>query len=110
MYSGNAGLSQYSFLGVGFWVVMVSGFAFALVYAVGPTRGKRAAQLWIRFCVALAVLGGAIDIAWAVFTGEWRSFMANYGAEPLVEMAVLAVLLLGIMWFLGIRYTEGLKD
>jgi hypothetical protein len=36
--------------------------------------------------------------------------MANYGVEPLIEMAVLAVLLLGIMWFLGIRYTEGLRD
>ncbi|MDR3686987.1 MAG: hypothetical protein P4L93_08540 [Coriobacteriia bacterium] len=110
MYFGNAGLSRYTFLGVGFWVVMVSGIAFTLVYAVGSTRGKRAARLWTNLCVALVVAGGAGDIAWAMATGEWRSFMGAIGPEPLIEMAMLAILFLGSMWFMAIRYTGGLKD
>jgi len=110
VYFGYAGLSRYTFLAVGFWVVMVSGFAFALVYAVGHTRGKRAARQWTSLCVALALLGGAADVAWAVLTGEWRLFVANYGYGPILEMVVLAALFLGTMWFMAIRYTEGLKD
>jgi len=110
MYFGYAGLSRYTFLAVGFWVVMVAGIAFALVFAVGPSRGKRAARLWTRMCVTLAGLGAVADVAWAVASGEWRSFAANYGFEPLIEMVVLAGLLLGTMWFMAIRYTEGLRD
>lgn len=110
MYFGYAGLARYSFLAIGFWVVMVSGVAFALVFAVGPTRGKRAARTWTDLCVALTLIGGVADIAWAVLSGEWRSFVANYGVGPIVEMLVLAALFLGTMWFMAIRYTEGLKD
>ena len=110
MYFGNGGLARYSFLGMGFWVVIIAGVAFALVYAVGATRGKRAAKLWTDACVAFVLLGGAADIAWAVARGEWRSFMATYGVEPLIEMAVLGALFLGTMWFMAIRYTGGLKD
>jgi hypothetical protein len=107
---GYAGLTRYSFLSAGFWVVMVAAFAFTLVFAVGLTRGKRAARLWVSLCVALVVLGGIAVMLWAVTTGEWRSFMLSYGAGPLFEMAMLAFLLLGILWFLAIRYTGGLKD
>jgi hypothetical protein len=110
VYFGYAGLARYTFLAVGFWVVMVGGIAFALVFAVGPTRGKRAARMWTDLCVLLTVLGAASDVAWAIASGEWRSFVANYGWGPLIEMAVLAVLFLGTMWFMAIRYTEGLKD
>ena len=110
MPAGASALSHYVFLGVGFWVVMVSGIAFTLVYAVGKMRGKRAAVLWTNLCVAMVVVGGIGDIAWAIAVGEWRSFMANIGPEPLIEMAVLALLFLGSMWFMAIRYTGGLKD
>jgi hypothetical protein len=50
---GYEGFARYSFLSLGFWVVMVAGIAFA---------------------------------------------------------PVLALLLLGTMWFVAIRYTDGLKD
>jgi len=110
VYFGYAGLPNYTFLAIGFWVVMVSGIAFALVFAVGPTRGKRAARMWTDLCVWLTVLGAVVDVAWALLSGEWRAFVANYGAGPLVEMTVLALLFLGTMWFMAIRYTEGLKD
>jgi hypothetical protein len=110
VYFGYAGLARYSFLGIGFWVVMVSGVAFALVYAVGSTRGKRAARLWTDLCVLLVVLGSVADLGWAVLTHELHSFLATYGWAPLVEMVVLAALFLGTMWFMAIRYTEGLED
>jgi drug/metabolite transporter (DMT)-like permease len=110
MYFGNAGLAHYTFLAIGFWVVLVSGIAFTLVYAVGSTRGKRAARLWTGLCVAIAVLGGIGDVVWAMAVGEWRPFMANFGAETLLEMGMLALLFLGSMWFMAIRYTGGLKD
>lgn len=110
MNAGNAGLANYTFLQVGFWVVLVDGIAFALVYAVGPTRGKRAARLWIDLCVALGGLGAVGAVVWAFASREWHPFMVRYGWEPLIEMVVLAALFLGTMWFMAIRYTEGLKD
>jgi len=108
--SGGALLSDFTFLGAGFWIVMVTAFAFVLVFAVGATRGKRAAHLWTNACVAGLIIGMAADIAWAVFSGEGRHFLDVFGAGPLVEMTVLAALLLGSMWFMAIRYTDGLKD
>ena len=110
MQFGYEGFSRYTFLSLGFWVVMVAGIAFALVYAVGPTRGKRAARMWTTWCVAFAVVGSALDVVWAIGTGEWRSFVAAYTLSPLLEMGVLALLFLGTMWFMAIRYTEGLDD
>jgi len=110
VYFGYTGLSRFTFLALGFWVVMVAGIAFALVYGVGSTRGKRAARMWTDSCVAFSVLGAAGVIAWAWVTGELPAFLATYGFDPLGEMAVLAVLFLSTMWFMAIRYTEGLKQ
>ena len=110
MYFGYEGMAHYTFLSVGFWVVMVVAVAFLLVYFVGSVRGKRAARMWTDICVVLAVLGSGVDILWALQSGEGRSFVAIYGFGPLGEMAVLALLLLATMWFMAIRYTEGLKD
>ena len=107
---GNVGMAHYTFLGIGFWLILVAGIAFALVYAVGPTRGKRAAKLWVRLCVAIAVIGVLADVGWAVIGGEMRRFISVYGAAPLLEMTVLALLFLGTMWLMAIRYTDGLKD
>jgi hypothetical protein len=107
---GYAGLARYTFLSLGFWVVLVAGIAFALVFAVGPTRGKRAARMWADACVTFVVLGAMADVIWALAIGEWHRFVAAYGYGPLAEMGVLALLFLGTMWFLAIRYTEGLKD
>jgi hypothetical protein len=108
--SGYAQLSRFSFIGAGFWIVMVVGAAFVLVYAVGASRGKRAARVWTDACVAGLLIGAAVDIAWAVFSGEGRRFLEAFGVGPLLEMSVLAALFLGTMWFMAIRYTDGLKD
>jgi len=107
---GNVGMAHYTFLGIGFWLVVVVAIAFALVYAVGPARGRRAARLWVRLCVAIAVIGALADVGWALISGELRRFVSAYGAVPLLEMAVLALLFLGTMWLMAIRYTDGLKD
>jgi hypothetical protein len=108
--SSYAALSQYTFIGAGFWIVMVIAVAFVLVYPVGAARGKRAAKAWTDACVTGLFIGAASDIAWAVASGEGRRFLEAYGASPLIEMAVLGALLLGTMWFMAIRYTDGLKD
>jgi hypothetical protein len=89
---------------------MVASIAFALVYAVGPTRGKLAARMWTDSCLVLAAIGSAVDLLWALESGEGRSFVALYGAEPLAGLVALALLLMGTMWWMAIRYTDGLKD
>jgi hypothetical protein len=110
VYFGYEGFSRYPFLALGFWVVLVAGIAFALVFGVGSTRGKRAARQWTGACVALTALGALTDVGWALVSGELSSFLRLYGWSPLAEMGVLALLFLGTMWFMAVRYTEGLKD
>ena len=109
MYFGYLSLQSFTFLAAGFWVVMVAGIGLILVYAVGTYRGKRAAQLWTQACVAVLAIGLVVDIAFAVMTKQWEAFLLTYGAGPLVEMAVLALLFVGSMWFMALRYTQGLK-
>ena len=110
MYFGNAQLGRYTFVGMGFWLVLAVGFAFALVYGVGSTRGKRAAQMWTDACLGTVILGGILDLAWAFVSGEWRLFMRDVGPTPLAEMFVLGLLFIGTMWFMAVRYTQGLKE
>lgn len=107
---GFGALSRYTFLSAGFWVVMVVAIAFALVYAVGPTRGKAAARMWTDASLGLALFGAAADVLWAVESGEGRVFLELQGAGPLLGMVALAVLLTGTMWWMAIRYTDGLTD
>jgi hypothetical protein len=107
---GYAGFSRFTFLGSGFWIVLVSALAFVLVFAVGSRRGKQAARAWTNTCVTLSLGGFALDLLYAAGTGELRRFLSYYGWGPLVEMAILALLFLGTLWFMAIRYTGGLKD
>jgi len=107
---GAAPLSAYTFLAAGFWVVLIVAVGLGLVYAVGSTRGKRAAKMWVDLCLAALGVGLLIDGAWALISGQWARFMHAYGFSTLAEMLVLAFLLLFSMWFMAIRYTQGLKD
>ena len=109
MYFGLLPLSAYPFLLVGFWITMVIAFALGLVYLVGSKRGKRAARVWTTVCVGAFLAAGAANVAWAVFSGQWRSFMLRIGSGPFTEMVMLAVLFVGVMWFMALRYTQGLK-
>jgi hypothetical protein len=107
---GYSPLARYTFLGLGFGVVMVVGMALALVYVIGAMRGKRAASQWVDACVAGLAFGSAADAAFALLSGQLSSFLKLFGAGPLFEMLALAALFLGTMWFMAIRYTEGLED
>ena len=105
------GLNATQCMGLaGFWVVMAVGIALALVYAVGAKKGKRAAQMWTDVCVAALALGAVGVIAWALASGQLRSFLVQFGYGPLFEMLVLAALFIGSMWFMAVRYTQGLKE
>ena len=108
MYFGLTPLANYGFVGAGFWVVMVAGLGLGLVYVVGSSRGKRAAQMWVSSCVLLLGVGAVSDIVWAVLSGQWRSFMVQFGFGTLLEMFMLAVLFIGTMWFMAVRYIGGL--
>ena len=110
MYFGLLPLSAYPFLLVGFLIVMVVGLSLCLVYLVGSSRGKRAAQMWTDACAGTLILASVADVVWAVFSGQWRSFMLQFGFGPLTEMVVLGALFVGTMWFMAIRYTQGLSD
>ncbi len=110
MYSGYAQFGRYGFLSAGFWVVLVCGLALCLVYAVGANKGRRAARLWVNACMAALAIGAIADIAWAVVSGQWRSFMIQFGFSPLAEMMLLAALFIGSMWWMAVRYVDGLKE
>ena len=108
--TGYAQLSAFTFLAAGFWIVMVVAVGLGLVYVVGSARGKRAAQQWVDLCIAALLVGLLIDGVWAMTSGQWARFMHAYGFSTLAEMLVLAFLLLFSMWFMAVRYTQGLKD
>lgn len=110
MYFGYLSLQSLTFLAAGFVVVMTAGLGLILVYAVGTYRGKRAAQLWVRACVGVLVIGLAADMVFAVATRQWEAFLLAYGLGSFVEMVVLGLLFVGSMWFMALRYTQDLKD
>jgi hypothetical protein len=110
MNFGLAPMSTYRFLGVGFWVVMTVALGLVLVYAVGSSRGRRAAQRWVSGCMLLLAVGGIVDIAWAVVSGQWSSFLMQFGFSPLAELMVLATLFIGTLWWMAVRYTAGIKE
>ena len=110
MYFGYLSLQSFAFLAAGFWVVLTVGVGLILVYAVGTYRGKRAAQLWTQACVAVLVVGIAADVAFAMVSGQWEAFLLTYGSGTLLEMGLLGLLFVGSMWFMALRYTQGLKD
>jgi len=110
MYFGLASLPTYSFVGIGFWVVMAAGLGLGTTFPIGKSRGRRAATRWINGCLLILVLGGAVDVALAAVSGQWQRFMLQFGFGPLAEMAVLATLFVGTMWWMAMRYTAGLDS
>jgi hypothetical protein len=109
VYFGYLSLQSFTFLSAGFFVVMVAGLGLTLVYPVGAYRGKRAAELWVKSCVAILVVGLAADVAFAVASRQWEAFLLTYGLGSLLEMGILGLLFVGSMWFMAVRYTQGLS-
>jgi hypothetical protein len=83
------------------WAVLLG-----LVYAVGSVRGGHAALKYFRIVLWG---GGAALIAvwlWAVVTGQWQRFIAEFGWGPLLEMVFGAALLLFVMVWMGMTYVS----
>jgi hypothetical protein len=106
---GLGDLSRYTFLTVGLWVVVVGVIAFSLVYAVGPARGKSAARMWADSSLGLALVGAVVDAIWALESNEVFRFVGVHGIGPILAMMASFALLFGILWYMAIRYTDGLK-
>lgn len=110
MYFGYSQMYQFTFVPIGFVLVMTVGIALGLVYAVGARHGARGAERYTNAWSLVLLMGVALDIAYAVVRGEWQGFLRAYGWAPLFEMSVLAFLFLGSMLFMARSYVAGKRD
>lgn len=110
MYFGYGQIGQFTFVPVGFVIVMATSVALGLVYAVGATRGPEAARRYTNVVAALFVALAAADLVWAAVSGDFVSFLVAYGWGPLVEMWVLALLCVGSLWFMAVSYVNSKRD
>jgi len=106
VYFGYQTMWTFSFLPIGFVLVMGVSIALGLIYAVGSSRGKDAALRYLRVCTVVLLVGGALDIAYAVATGQLARFVAAYGIVPLLEMSVLALMCVGAMALMASSYVS----
>lgn len=106
MYFGLIRISQYPFVSVGTWVVLGWAILLGLVYAVGALAGGRTALTYYR----VVAWGGAAMLAavwvWALVTGQWSRFLAEFGWQPMLEMLLGAALLLFVMVWMGGTYVS----
>lgn len=110
MYYGYESMWMLTFVPVGFVITMIAFLAMCLVYAVGASRGKRGAASWLRFWSFAFVAAAAADVIYGVATGQVEDFLRLYGATPLAEMVLLAVMCVGSMWFMAVSYVNSKKD
>ncbi len=110
MYFGYAQMWRFEFVPLGCAFVLLVGTALALVYVVGSTRGKAAAQRYLRFWTWAGVIGTLGLIGWAAVTGDLQRFLVAYGPGTLFELAVLAAMFLIAMWIMAVSYLAGKKD
>jgi len=57
-------------------------------------------------CTVVLLVGGALDIAYAIATGQLARFVAAYGIVPLLEMSVLALMCVGAMALMASSYVS----
>jgi len=110
VYFGYNQIWQFRFIPVGFLIVMATFIALACVYVVGASRGQDAAARYMKGTTSAFVILAVGDLAWAVVAGELDRFVDVYGWAPFVEMAVLAMLCVGSMWFMGLSYVNSRRN
>ena len=110
MYFGYAQIWRFTFIPIGFAIVMGSLVALCLVYAVGASRGKRAADRYLKRAVFLTTVALALDLGYAIVSGQLALFLTTLDWAPLVEMTALALMCLAPMWFMGSRYVAEKHD
>ncbi len=104
MYFGYQAMWTYTFVPIAFVLVMTVGIALAFVFAVGGARGKPSAARYAKAWAVVLLVGTIADLAYAVATGQWSSFLAAYGWAPIVEMSLLAAMFIGAMWTMSASY------
>ncbi|MCL2024639.1 MAG: hypothetical protein FWG78_02520 [Coriobacteriia bacterium] len=107
MNYGYQGMAELAFLLAGFLVVAIGAMGFIAAFAIGATKGGRAAK---RFTVVWAylLLGAVIAVAvYALTSGELGTFLYQFGVAPLAQMVVLAFGWTFIMGFMAIQYSNG---
>jgi len=110
VYFGYAQMWEFTFVPVGFAIVMATFLALCLVYAVGASKGKRAAERYLVWVGRLFIVASVMDLAIAAVNGQFALFLTAFGWAPLVEMGALALMCVGSMWFMGTRYVADKRD
>ncbi len=104
MYFGLGGISQYPFVPLGTAEVLLWSVLLGLVYAVGSAKGAMAAMRYFRIVTLSGVAVLVATFVWAILSGQWQAFIADFGWQPMVEMLILAALLLFTMVWMGMTY------
>jgi hypothetical protein len=110
VYFGYAQMWVLTSVPVGFAIVMATFVALCLVYAVGASKGKHAAERYLVWVGRLFVVAAAADLVVATASGQLTAFVTAFGWAPLVEMSALALMCVGSMWFMGTRYVADKRD
>ncbi|MCL2818472.1 MAG: hypothetical protein FWD41_01890 [Actinomycetia bacterium] len=110
MYFGLESISDFPFVSVGFLFVMTGALGYGATYALGLTRGGRAALKFSRLWTLWTAATLGATVLYAVLSTQWSLFIREFGYGPLIEMAVLAVGFLLIMWFMATQYARGRID
>lgn len=106
MYFGYQMMWMFTFVPLGFLLVMGVSVALGLIYAVGSARGRDAAIRYLRVCMAVLLVGGMAIIAYSLASGQLARFVAAYGIVPLLEMSILALMCVGAMALMASSYVS----
>jgi len=110
MYFGLQSIGRYSFVTIGFFLVMIGALGFGLTFLIGRSESGRSALRFTRWWALAVVSSLCATILFALIAGQWRLFLYEFGYGPLVEMAILAGGWLLIMWFMATKYALGRID
>ena len=104
MYFGYSEIWRFTFIPIGFAIVMSTFIALSLVYAVGASRGKKAAIRYVNITTVVFFAAVAVDLLLPLVSGQLALFLRTLGWSPLIEMSVLAALCVGSMWSMAVSY------
>jgi hypothetical protein len=110
MYFGFQSMTEFSFITIGFIIVMAGALGFGIAFAIGRATGGREALRFTRWWALAIAAALAATVLFAAVTRQWSLFLLDFGAGPLIEMGVLAAGWLLIMWFMATQYAIGRID
>ena len=104
MYFGYAQIWRFTFVPLGFVIVMATFVALCAVYLVGASTNARTAARYLTWTLRLFGVAIVADVVFAIASGQLGVFVASFGISPLFEMVVLAFLCVGSMGFMASKY------